>query len=251
MKKWQEIEFLDFKERSTRRRTQKSRQVQIKREEAAPAASGLKFVAVTAVAAVVLGVGGFFYHQHQQELRATELARRTELIVTEVKGDVEYSTATTPFVPLKVDTHFSESFTVKQGANARCTVATSLPRSRLVVIDKAQVEIQKPRADSHDGATPLYVTANVKLGTLMCDFKKGEPKLEIKLPQDVVLRGQTGMYKVVVEDPGVSTVLVRESLVKVSGKKDVLVRLDQRLQINASGDWEKPSKFQTPETVWK
>lgn len=252
MKKWQEIEFLDFKERQIRRRTQKSRQVKIQLEENAPS-SGLRFVAVTALMAVVLGVGGFLYYQHQQELRAADLARRTELIVTEVKGDVEYSTATTPFARLKADTRMSETFTVKQGAGARCTVATSLAQSRLVVLDRAQVEIQKPAATSHDPAAPLFVTAVVKQGTLMCDFKQGDPKVEVKLPQSVVLRGQTGFYKVVVEDQR-TTVLVRESRVKLSrtdGKKEGLVRLDERAIINAAGEWGKPEKFTTPETVWK
>ena len=251
MKKWQEIEFLDFKERSARRRTQKSRQIKIQLEESAPS-SGLKFVAITALTAVVLGVGGFLYWQHQQEQRGHDLAQRTELIVTEVKGDVEYSTATTPFVPLKVDTHMSEAFTVRQGPNARCTVATSLPQSKLVVIDKAQVEIGKPTAQSHDASAPLFVTAAVKLGTLMCDFRKGDPKVEVRLPAGVVMRGQTGFYKVVVEEGGTSTVLVREARVKLTGpKKEGLVRLDERAVISASGDWEKPAKFQTPETVWK
>lgn len=252
MKKWQEIEFLDFKERQTRRRLSKSRQVRIQLEEAAPAASGLKFVAVTALMAVVLGVGGFLYWQHKESLRVAELARRVELVVTEVKGEVEFSTATTPFAPLAVNAHMTETFTVRQGANSRCTIATSLPGSRLVVIDKSQVEIGKPVADSHDGESPLLIKAAVKLGTLMCDFRKGRPRVEVKLPGDVAMRGENGMYKVVVDEAGSSTVLVREAFVNVRGPKKVgAVKLDERLVISASGEFEKAQKFQTPETVWK
>lgn len=252
MKKWQEIEFLDFKERQIRRRTAKSRQIKIQLEENAPS-GGLKFVALTALMAVVLGVGGFLYWQHQQNQRAAELARRTELIVTEVKGEVEFSTATTPFVPLKQDAHMAESFTVRQGAGARCTVVTSLSGSRMVILDKGQVEIQKPQASSHEPNSPLALGATVKSGTLMCDFKKGDPRVEIKVPPPVVVRGALGVYKVVVEE-NATTVLVREAKVKLqqtSGKKAGLVSIDERAVIDGAGDWPKPEKFPTPETVWR
>lgn len=251
MKKWQEIEFLDFKERQSRRRLSKSRQVRIQLEEAAPP-PGLKFVFVTALMAVVIGVGGFLYWQHKEAARTQELARRTELIVTEVKGEVEFSTATTPFAPLAPNTHMTEAFTIRQSNNARCTVATSLPGSRLVVLDKSQVEFSKPVAGSHEPDSPLRITATVKLGTLMCDFRKGKPHVEVKMPAEVAMRAENGFYKVVVDETGSAIVLVREALVQVKkAAKTVKVKLDERLLISATGEFEKPQKFQTPETVWK
>ena len=252
MKKWQEIEFLDYKERQIRRRTQKSRAIQIELEKDPPS-KGLRVVAVTAVLLVVCGVGGFTYWQHREELRAQELAHRVELSISDVKGDVEYSTATTPFAPLKSDVHPADAFTVRQQAGARVTVVPALGRSRLVVVDKSQVEIAKPHFTDQDPADRLYLNANVKSGTLMCEFRTGDPRLEIKLPSGVLIYGGTGLYKVVVDDKG-ATVLVRDGRLKVSKadkSKATAVKVDERLVISASGDWERPANFPTPETVWK
>jgi len=253
VKKWQEIEFLDFKERQIRRRTQKSRAIQLEAEINAPQQSGLRFVAVFAVLIVVLGVGGVTYVHHRDEARGVELAKRTELAVGELKGEVQFSTATAPFAPLKTGDRMAEAFTITMPARGRAVLSTSLAGSRIVVMEKANVELQRPQVHEGEPLDRLYLTALLKQGTVMCEFRKGEPRFEIKLPQSVTVRCGNGLYKVVVEENGTATVLVREGRVKVIGsdKKEALVKVDERAVISATGECAKPANFPTPETVWR
>ena len=252
-KKWQEIEFLDLKERQIRRRAQKTREVKQEIAAAEPEQTRRKGL-VFALAAVVVAVGGVMFHQAQQDKIARDVARRSLLSVTEVKGAVEWLTPTQPVGPLKDGVQVPAGFTVKQEATARSVFEPFLKSTRFVVKEKALVDFDEAKAEGPEHADRLTLRVTVKLGTFMVEARSGDPRVEIRLPSGVQVRAQQGFYKVIVDDKGTSDVQVRDGVAVVQktdgSKKREVLKPDQRVIVTA-GEWQKPQSFQAPETVWR
>lgn len=251
-KKWQEIEFLDLKERQIRRRTQKTREVKQEIAEAEPEQTRRKGL-VFALVAVVFAVGGVVVHQAQQARIQRDIQRRSHLAVREVKGDVEWLTPTQPVAPLKEGLQLLAGFTVRQKTGCRVVFQPFLASTRFVLKEKAELDVDEVKAAGPEHADRITLRVNLKLGTFMVEARSGDPRIEVRLPNDVQVRAQQGFFKVIVDEKGNADVQVRDGLAVVQKSKDKkkeIVKVDNRL-IVTGGEWQKPQTFQAPETVWR
>jgi hypothetical protein len=251
-KKWQEAEFLDYKERQIRRRTQRSKALLKAIEQAAPPARGLKVVLVLAVL-VAGGLVGFVTFQDRiKALRAQLLGGRTVLTVTEVRGDVEIGTTSRAAGRPKVGDRFEEALTVSQPAGARVAFGLFWKPARLVVQDKAKVEIGKVILFP-DKPDMFRVKVQGQTGTVLAEIRQGEPLIEIVMPQGSLVYGGKGMFRVALDEKE-SVVIVRDNFVRVTSSDKVRkasVEADQRMIVKKGEEWDKPAPYSTPETVWK
>jgi hypothetical protein len=253
-KKWQEIEFLDLKERQIRRRAQKTKEVKQEIAAAEPEQTRRKGL-VFGLVAVVVVVGGVVVWQAQQAKIARDVAKRSLLAVTEVKGEVEWSTPTSPVAALKDGVSLPAGFTVKQGAAGRTVLTPFLDATRFVVKEKAVVEFDEVKAEGPEHADRLTLRATLKLGTFMVEARSGDPRIEVRLPGGVRVRTQQAFFKAIVDEKGASDVQVRDGVAVVEktdgSKKREVVKVDHRLIVSGAGEWQKPQGFQAPETVWR
>lgn len=251
-KKWQEIEFLDLKERQIRRRARKTREVKQEIAEAEPEQTRRKGL-VFALAAVILAVGGVVVHQAQQARIARDVQRRSHLAVREVKGDVEWLTPTQPVAALKEGLQVTDGFTVRQKAGGRVVFEPFLGSTRFVLKEKAEADVDEVKAEGPEHTDRITLRVTLKLGTFMVEARSGDPRIEVRAPHDVQVRAQQGFFKVIVDDKGNADVQVRDGLAVVQNnktKKKEVVKVDNRL-IVTNGEWQKPQSFQAPETVWR
>jgi len=254
-KKWQEIEFLDYKERQIRRRSQRTRAFQLQLEQNRSTTWGLKLVAVLAV---VLVAGVVSYVLAQERFRALQAALfggRNVLTVAEVVGEVEISSSTMAKRLLKAGETIRDEVTILPGERARCTLTMYWKGCRLVLIDKGGLELGKvtPVKENPDA---FFLRVGGKSGSVMFELRSGEPRIEVKTPQGPVGRSSLGFYRYSLEEKE-SSVLVRDGFVVVTPfdgadkSKRVRVIGDQRLAITKAGELDKPVPYATPDTVWR
>jgi hypothetical protein len=254
-KKWQEIEFLDYKERQIRRRSQRTRAFHAQIEQSRSSTRGLKVVAVLAFLLVGF-VGSYVLMQERfKALQAALFGGRNILTVVEVIKEVDIGGSTMAARPLKVGDTLKDEVTITLGEGARCTLTTFWKGSRIVLLDKGSIDIGKvvPVKENPDA---YFVKVGGRSGSVMFEFRTGEPRVEVKTPQGPIGRGSLGFYRYSLDDKE-SSVLVRDGMVVVSPfdgadkSKKVRVLSDQRLAISKGAELDKPVPYATPDTVWK
>ncbi|MBI4863769.1 MAG: hypothetical protein HY815_26435 [Candidatus Riflebacteria bacterium] len=246
-KKWQETEFLDYKERQIRRRSRKSQEIQQELQKKESSTAGLKIVGLASVL-VVAGLIGYVATQGKPEF----LGNKTSLTASEVKGDVKISSPSKPIAPLKQGDEWTEGFTIDQPDSARCTFKPHWKECRVVVVDKSSVEIGKIQVAS-DAADKFKLTITGKKGMCLVDLRRGSPLVEVRFPQGAVVKSGLGMFKAIFDDTE-SAVIVRDSRVGVfgpGGGKPVVVSADERLAIRSGESLGKPVSYPTADTSWQ
>jgi hypothetical protein len=252
-KKWQALEFLDFKERQARRRVLDEKEQESLRE-AGPTTEQKGLRAVTVVAILLCVVTGVVYLAREQikNLHERLFAGRTTITVEQVKGDAEATSASRATSPLLKDDHLTGGFTIKQGDLGR-VVLNTFWKGTVAVLDKADVEFL-PMTNYPDKPDLWKWPIRLRSGTILVRFKTVKSLLlDISLPQGARILGNTGVYRITAGESE-SALLVREGhptvVMKNDKSKKTAVRNDERLAITSSG-WDKPQQYRTPETFWK
>src|SRR5688572_3370269 len=98
-KSWQEIEFLDYKERQVRRRSQKTRELQNVGTGQTGEKSRLKKIVIFGVVFLALLGGGIVSYQEYGRAFGLTTSSRSAMRVDKVSGEVEISSSTTAWEP--------------------------------------------------------------------------------------------------------------------------------------------------------
>jgi hypothetical protein len=212
-------------------------------------------VAIPAGGAALLALlcVGMLVRSRSHEAKVRELTVRSSLVVDEVKGGGEVSSASQPPTLIHADDKLEPPFSIKQGPQGRTTLRTHW-KGKLTILGTANCQIEEIQIapDKLDVARCRLI---LQQGTVMVDLKKSQMLVDIALPRGTRVMSSKGLYKVSREDH-VATVTVRTGAVKVVGsptdpKKSVIVHPDQRLVIPANVDWTPPVYDHSPETFWK
>jgi len=254
-KKWQEVEFLDYKERQIRRRSQKSRELEQRYHRASPGIRGVKIVAVLSILFVGFVVAYVFWQERIKTLSGVLFASRTTLVTTEIVGVVDVSLPTRMSTSLKAGDRFTEDLVLSLSERSRCTFSTCYPNSRIVFIDRGTAEISKI-AMVPGSSEDIEVRINGKQGLCLIDARVGEPRIKIQVPQGAAVYSQRGLFQVGFDEKE-SFVLVREGRVVVAPMdnpdkaKRTPIGPDERLVIRKGPNWDKPILCSTPESIWR
>ncbi|MBI2944120.1 MAG: hypothetical protein HYY25_07955 [Candidatus Wallbacteria bacterium] len=180
-KNWQEIEFLDYKERQVRRRSQKTRELEL--TGAAKGVDRTRLIGLSAGGALFLLAlaGGIYAYTHMGQLGLMSASARSVLTVASVSGEVESSSATTGWEGLKKGTKVSSGTHIRTGKNGKVVLLPSLPKSRIVLFEDSSLMFEKIQlaAKNPVGAA---LTFEMERGEAAFDFQDGAPILKIVLP---------------------------------------------------------------------
>lgn len=192
-KNWQEIEFLDYKERQVRRRSQKTREL-----EAASGGKGadrekLLRISIGGSLFLALLAGGIYAYTHMGQLSLVSASARSVLRVVSVSGEVETSSATTGWEPLRQGATVNSGSHIRTGKNAKVVLLPSLPKSRIVLFEQSSLMFEKIQISAKNMASAAF-TFEMEKGEAVLDFQEGAPLVKLVLPM-VNVFAQNCRYK--------------------------------------------------------
>lgn len=181
-KSWQEIEFLDYKERQVRRRSQKTRELQqVAEGPAAPDRRRLLRMSLGGVAFLAMLVGGIFAYQRMGLAGNVSSTSRSVIRLAGVSGQVEVSTASTNPEAIKSGATIISGSTVHTGKNGKVVLLPSLPGAKIILYENSMLSFEKIQLSPEDPESAALFLS-LERGEAMIDFPKGKPVMRLELP---------------------------------------------------------------------
>lgn len=242
-RKWEEIEFLDLKERQLLTRLRKSRLNRIAVQDRSKSWGQVRLVAVVTVLIATVSVGAFLFHERVTRLRGDLHEARARIRASRLVGTVEMSTPTTVWAPLAKTDKIEGEFRLRTSPDSRIDLATYLPNSRITLLPRSEVSFLPMATDPEK---PDWMSLGMKLeqGAMILHFGQGKPAIETEVPQGVKVQSHLGTYRIEIDKKS-AHVYVRGGEVGVTdgGERQETLGPDQHLKIDAGAQFEAPQRF--------
>jgi hypothetical protein len=231
-----------------RRQTRSTRRLEPLRP---PPRNWFKLVGIMLGTVFGLGLFAFGLQQYVKARSGKAASNKASLYVSQVVGSPERTNADGAKASLSIRDELKGGFHLDQSDGDRTTLTTGWG-GRIVIAKKASVDFSAVQLQpNRPQASRLQIKG--REGAIMIDVSEGDPLFEIELPQGNLVYGGTGRYWISM-DLIQSSIIVRDGLVRVrSGAtaRTVRVTSEQRLLIDARGEWKEPAYFPTGERVWQ
>lgn len=250
-RKWEEIEFLDLKERQLLTRLRKSRLNRIATQDRSRSWRQVKLVTVVTLLLAAVAIGGFMFSERVSKLREDLAEARARMRATRLVGTVEISTPTTVWTPLAKTDKMEGEFRLKTSPEGRVDLASYLPNSRISLLARTEVAFSPVKTDP-EKPDWMSLTLKIETGAIILHFGQGNPSVETELPQGAKVLGTRGTYRIDVEAKK-SHVFVRGGEVQVTdgGEHTETVSPDQQLKIEDGAQFEAPQRFTATTQVFE
>lgn len=229
-KSWQEIEFLDYKERQIRRRSQRTRELEQVGTSKTSDRSRLLRLSVGGLTFLALLSAGIFAYQNYGAAGLMSAAYRSTLGVASVSGEVEMSTTTSNWEPLKAGARLRSGIHVRTGKSGKVTLSPAIPGSRIVLYENTGLFFEKIQLSAKNPQSAA-MTFEMEKGEAVFDFTAGTPLTKLVLPL-VTVWSQLGRYKAQIGKEE-NRVLVARIAVKAEDRADssrkAVVTADQEI----------------------
>jgi len=240
-KKWQELEFLDYKERQIRRRAQKKRRLL---EEGADGPDGVGAAAaegrtqvrilIIGIVAIVLVFGYFIY------LRSGAAGPvGVGLKLTRMRGDVNLAGMLKEWKPSDGE-EVPENVRVVTGRDGKAELGLHVQDTSIQLFEDSDVLFKGLRMGSaagKDGERDFQLDVEVLKGSVVFEFKNddGVGILHVHLPTGVELWGKLVYLKVVADGTKVR-VIVADGLVKAEYHGEKTIIPGDRMMVSSDGE---------------
>ena len=230
-KKWQELEFLDYKERQIRRRAQKKRRLLDESEgggdDAAEARTQVRIL-IGGIAAIVTV---FIYFLVLRSGVVGPVGHGLE--IRRMSGGVVLSGMLKDWKP-EVDEQVPEDVRVVTNRSGKVELGLHVPDTRIYLFENSEVLFKGLRTGS---SKDFQLDMEVIKGEAVFEFKneEGIGILHVETPTGVELWGKL-VYLKIDSTPHKTRVIVADGLVKAEGMGDKVIIPGDRQMISTAGE---------------
>lgn len=234
-KKWQELEFLDYKKRQVRRRANKKKQLmadgkaeEVKAVAAEEKSTQIKILALGCIICCVFCI--YFVY-----LRSGSAAVSGQgLKVVRVEGDVVISGMLREWEATKKEP-VPEQVSIVTGKDGRIEMETSISGTVIILFENTVLKFKALNVDSTTGEFQL--DTEIEKGTAVFEFqnKDGAGIFHCKTPQIVDLWGKL-VYLKIIATAEESRIVVADGFVKAECLGDKQIIAGDRQMISSEGD---------------
>lgn len=251
-KKWQELEFLDYKERQVRRRAQKKKSLL----DDAGLLSGQQGVAVgadsrTQVRILVVGTALtlvlLLYVLYLRTGSGGALGQG--LSIVRLSGDVTVTTTLKDW-KARMGESIPKGVRVVTGADGRVELAAHVSDTRILLFERSELEFTDLRLGS--SSQDFQLDCRVVRGACVFEFKndKGIGILHARTPQDVELWGKLVYLKVMAADDQ-SRIIVADGFVKAeAGGEKQIIQADRQMVSTFAAPVVPPRAINVIREIW-
>ncbi len=240
-KTWKDIEFLDYKERQVRRRSQKTRELEQVLTGNTNEKSKLVGIAVGGVFFLALLVGGIVAHRHYGDLLLTTDAARSVLRVWKVSGTVEISSGGSAWERVKQGAKIGAGTHIRTGEGSKVVLKPAIPNSRILLFPESVLIFEKIQLAQSNNQSAAF-NFEIEKGEAVFDFQGGAPICMVDLPL-ISIGAQKVRFKARITGDE-NRVLVSHFAAQAQDRSDpskkVVVPAGQQIVSTLSGPFPKP-----------